>query len=76
MWGRSNDAVFQQKMKEQAGWLEGNHGGVLQVFSKADGNKLAEHRLDCLPAFDGLIAAVGRLFLVTQDGSIVCLQGG
>ena len=47
----------------------------MQVFSKSDGKKLAEYKLDCLPAFDGLIAAGGSLYMVTQDGSILCFQG-
>jgi len=75
MWGRSNDSAFQEKMAEQAAWLDGERGGVMQVFSKTDGRKLAEHKLDCLPAFDGLIAANGSLYMVTDDGSVLCHQG-
>jgi len=75
MWGRSNEKAFQEKMAEQAAWLAGRHGGVMQVFSKTDGKKLAEHKLECLPAFDGLIAANGSLYMVTEDGSILCYQG-
>jgi len=75
MWGRSNEQVFQEKMRDQAAWLRGEHGGVMQVVSKTDGKKLAEHKLPWLPAFDGLIAAAGRLYMATQEGSIVCLQG-
>ena len=33
---------------------------------------LAEYHLDSLPAFDGLIAANGRLYLVTADGKVLC----
>jgi len=62
-------------MAEQAAWLDGERGGVMQVFSKTDGRKLAEHKLDCLPAFDGLIAANGSLYMVTDDGSVLCHQG-
>ena len=47
----------------------------MQVFSKKDGKKVAEHKLECLPAFDGLIAASGSLYMVTEDGSILCYQG-
>jgi len=72
MWGLSNQQEFQEKMAEQAAWLRGEHGGVMQVFSKTDGEKLAECKLDSLPAFDGLIAAAGKLYLVTQDGSVAC----
>ncbi|MBL7134617.1 MAG: PQQ-binding-like beta-propeller repeat protein, partial [Phycisphaerae bacterium] len=72
MWGRSNEDSFRQKMQEQAQWLKGKHGGLMQVFSKKDGKKLTQHKLDCLPAFDGLIAASGRLYMVTTDGKVVC----
>ena len=75
MWGRSNDKAYQDKMGEQAEWLTGKHGSVMQVFSKKDGKKLAEHKLDCLPAFDGLIAARGSLYMVTADGSVQCYRG-
>ncbi len=75
LWGRSNEKVFKQQMAEQAAWLRGEHGSVMQVFSKVDGKKLAEYELDCLPAFDGLIAADGRLYMVTTDGALVCFQG-
>ncbi len=76
MWGRSNEKAFQKKMAEQAAWLDGKHGGFMQVFSKQDGKKLAEHKLPCLPAFDGLIAAGGSLYMTTEDGSILCYRGG
>jgi len=75
MWGRSNESAFRQKMADQAAHLRGEHGAVLQVFAKKDGAKRAELQLDCLPAFDGLVAADGRLYLVTEDGKILCLGG-
>ena len=75
MWGRSNEESFRRTMQEQADWLKGKHGALMQVFSKADGKKLTEHKLDCLPASDGLIAAEGRLYLVTKSGSILCYSG-
>ena len=74
MWGRSNEKAFQEKMEEQAAWLRGEHGGYMQVFSKKDGKKLAEHKLEYAPAFDGLIAAEGSLYMVTENGSIVCFE--
>jgi len=75
MWGRSNEEIFKEKMAEQAAWLRGEHGGFMQVYSKTDGKKLAEHKLPFLPAFDGLVAANGSLYMVTHNGSIVCYQG-
>jgi hypothetical protein len=74
MWGRSNEAVFQEKMEEQAAWLNGKYGGLMQVFSKTDGKKLAEHRLEYVPAFDGLVAAEGSLYMVSENGSVLCYQ--
>ena len=74
MWGRSNEPVFQEKMKEQAARFRGAYGGVMQVFSRRDGGKLAEHELEQLPVFDGLIATGGCLFMVTENGSVVCYR--
>ncbi|MFW6161807.1 MAG: PQQ-binding-like beta-propeller repeat protein [Planctomycetota bacterium] len=75
MWGRSTEKPFQEKMAEQAAWLRGKHGAVMQVFAKKDGKKLAERALDRLPAFDGLIAARGSLYMVTEDGALLCYRG-
>jgi len=57
------------------GYLEGKKGGVLAVFSKADGSKVSELTLDAAPVFDGLAAAAGRLFLATTDGKVLCFKG-
>ena len=57
-----------------AAW-ENRKGGLLAVFSKADGKKLAQHKLDAAPVYDGLAAARGRLFLALKDGTVVCLSG-
>lgn len=54
--------------------FEGRKGGVLWAVSTADGKKLAEHRLDSPPVFDGMAAAQGRLYISTTDGSVVCLK--
>jgi len=50
----------------------GRLGGILWAASADDGSKLAEYELDILPAWDGMAAAYGRLFIVNQDGSIDC----
>ncbi len=72
LWGRSNEKEYQEKMTLQAEWLKGKHGGVMQVFAKDTGEKLSEQKLDYLPAFDGMAAADGRLFMVTECGSLLC----
>jgi hypothetical protein len=74
-WGRSNEKIFHEKMSEQADWFKGKHGGIMQVFSKKDGRKLAEKKLAYLAAFDGLIAASGKLYMATECGSIICYAG-
>ena len=62
-------------MADQDAWFKGSHGGVMQVFSKQDGRKLAQKKLDYLPAFDGLVAANSKLYMATECGSIVCYEG-
>jgi outer membrane protein assembly factor BamB len=58
--------------KDIMGAFEGRKGASLWAVSKTDGKKLAEYKLDFPPVFDGLIAADGRLFVVTTDGSVRC----
>ena len=47
-----------------------------RAVSAADGSKRAEYKLEKLPAWDGIAAAYGRLFIVNQDGSIECWGTG
>ena len=53
--------------------FEGRKGAVLQVFSATDGSLLKSRRLSSPPAFDGMSAALGRLYLATRDGKVICL---
>lgn len=53
--------------------FDGRLGAKLWAVKAADGEKLAEHKLDTLPVFDGLIAAGGRLYMSATDGSARCL---
>ncbi len=72
LWGLSNEETYQEKMHKQAEWLQGKYGSIMQVVSKKDGAKLASYSLDCMPAFDGLIASDGKLYMTTMDGSLIC----
>jgi len=56
--------------------LDGKQGTLLCAFSSVDGEKLTEYRLDGLPAWDGLIAARGRLYVTMRDGTVTCFRGG
>jgi outer membrane protein assembly factor BamB len=53
--------------------FEGRLGSLLQVFSANDGTLRSSYRLASPPAFDGLSASAGRLYLTTQDGNLLCL---
>jgi outer membrane protein assembly factor BamB len=57
---------------DMMGAFEGRKGASLWSISKTDGKKLAACKLGSPPIFDGLIAADGRLFVVTTDGSVHC----
>ncbi|NQV35425.1 MAG: PQQ-binding-like beta-propeller repeat protein [Phycisphaeraceae bacterium] len=66
---------MQVRLDRQSAILAGERGGILQMVSTKDGQKLSEYKLDVPPLFDGMIAANGKLFIACMDGSIVCLQG-
>jgi len=50
-------------------------GGLLRVVSPKDGQQLAACPLSAPPAWDGLAAARGRLYVATTDGKVTCLAG-
>jgi hypothetical protein len=55
--------------------FEDRAGAELQVFSTQDGSLLQTYQLASLPAFDGMSAAQGRLYLSTVDGKVICWGG-
>jgi len=66
--------VSAEALRSQRAALEGKRGTLLCAVSAEDGSRLSEHELDGLPAWDGLIAARGRLYLTMQDGTVHCLS--
>jgi outer membrane protein assembly factor BamB len=56
-------------------FFEGRRGSLLNVYSKEDGSLIKSHQLEESPVFDGLSVAGDRLYLVTQDGKLVCFGG-
>jgi outer membrane protein assembly factor BamB len=54
------------------GTYAGRRGAILYAVSSADGSTLAKYKLDRLPAWDGIAAAYGKLFIVNGDGSVEC----
>ena len=75
MFRQINDPAVQSQLADQAAALAGRRGAVLWAVSADDGEKLAELKLDFPPVFDGMAAAGKCLYVVTIDGSIVCLAG-
>jgi outer membrane protein assembly factor BamB len=69
-----DDSDVQVKLARQAEALEGKHGGQLWAISKKDGKVLARYAINSPPVFDGMVAAVGRLYAATVDGHVLCLS--
>lgn len=66
---------MQVRLDKQSAILAGERGGILRMVSTEDGQQISEYKLDVPPIFDGMIAANGKLFISTMDGSLVCLTG-
>ena len=64
-----------EALREQEAALEGKRGGMLMAVSAADGGQLVKYDLESPPAWDGMAAAGGRLFVSLVDGSVVCFGG-
>jgi hypothetical protein len=75
IWGRTLEPQVQAKLKAQSAALEGDQGSILWAVSASDGEKLAEYKLESVPAFDGMSAANGRLYLSMKNGCILCMAG-
>ena len=74
-FSRKNRLTPAQAQAALDAW-EGRSGALLWAVAADDGERLAEHRLDSPPVFDGMAAAGGRLYLSTMDGKVVCLEKG
>ncbi|MFC1805637.1 PQQ-binding-like beta-propeller repeat protein [Planctomycetota bacterium] len=53
------------------GSADGKRGGVWHL-SKETGEKLGETDLPAAPRWDGLAVSAGKLFVVTDDGNVLC----
>ncbi|HUT13732.1 MAG TPA: PQQ-binding-like beta-propeller repeat protein, partial [Thermoguttaceae bacterium] len=68
-----DDPAIREKLEAQVAALTGKMGGRLLAVSAEDGRCLAAYELGCMPTFDGMAAAGGRLYLTTVDGKVLCL---
>ena len=64
----------QALLLEEDASLAGKKGAILRAVSAADGTAAFECKLPSPPAFDGLIAAGGKLLMSTMDGALMCMQ--
>ena len=71
--GSLNAPDTRRRLRRQDAAWRGEHGAVLWAVDER-GNRLAEYALDSLPAWDGLSAAAGRLYIALEDGSLVCMD--
>ena len=55
--------------------FRGEKGVQLQIRSAKTGTILSQFELESMPAFDGMSAAAGKLFLVLKNGQVVCYGG-
>ncbi len=53
--------------------FEGRKGALVWAVSAANGEKLAEYKLDSPAVFDGMIAADGCLCISMENGQLVCM---
>jgi hypothetical protein len=53
--------------------VAGKKGGILKVVNKADGSKMAEHKLDSAPVWDGMAIAGESVYISMKNGELVCL---
>ena len=63
------------ELQNQSDIWKGEDGGILHAVSKKDGTRIAEHKLDAIPVFDGMIAVKGRLLVSLTNGKLICLSG-
>jgi hypothetical protein len=70
----ARDEINRQLQAQNAAW-QGEQGGLLWVVAAEDGRKLAEYKLKSYPAFDGMSAAAGGLYMSMINGSVVKYEG-
>ncbi len=68
----SDGTVGRQDLIAAQTAYDGEGGAVLCAVSANNGELLQQTELDSPPVLDGLIAAGGRLYLVTMDGRVSC----
>jgi len=71
---KPGDTQVKNRIIEQDAAYKGKYGALLMGVSTADGRQLFELDLAFQPAWDGMAAAYGRLYLSTKDGKMLCFD--
>ena len=69
-----DDAAVLELLAEQSALLKGKEGALMWAVSATNGKKLSQYKLDSLPVWDGMVAAHGKIYLATMDGSVTCFS--
>ena len=69
-----SDEGLTEELEPEKFWpmFEEKERGVLYVFSKTDGKELGKQKIDCVPIFDGMAVANGRLYISCEGGKLIC----
>ena len=67
-----DDPKTKTAMADQVAALAGKKGARLWALAARDGKRLADIALESPPVFDGMAAAIGRLYMTTMDGKVLC----
>jgi outer membrane protein assembly factor BamB len=54
------------------GAFEGRKGAIMLAIDRANGKELWKYKLATPPAFDGMAAAAGRLYMTLKNGAVAC----
>lgn len=63
-----------QRIQDALDTFEGRQGGMICAVNKSTGKTIAEHKIDSVPVFDGLIAADSSLYISTASGAVVRMR--
>ena len=61
--------------EDPLGAFEGRKGGLLDIFDKLSGQRLAEYKLDSPPVFNGAAVANGKLYISMENGTLSSFGG-
>lgn len=72
--GRFNEPEVIANLQKQQDAFDGKMGALLWAVSIEDGKMLMEYKLEAPPVLDGMAATEGKLYIVCQDGQVVCME--